>query len=130
MRLLALAIAMTTMLAAHADAGADARILRTLKLLGPTDRLEQLCDYTAMLHIRKDARHYRPDRAVAGAIADPKLGPDSVEAKGGAFRSRGHWYEMSYSCTTTPDHLQVLKFHLSIGKEIPQTKWAAYGLWQ
>ena len=130
MRLLALAIAMTTMTAAHADAAPDARILRTLKLLGPTDRLEQLCDYTAMVHIRKDAGHYRPDRAVAGAISEPKLGPNSIEANGAAFRSRKHWYEMSYSCTTTPDHLQVLKFRLSIGKEIPQTKWAAYGLWQ
>jgi hypothetical protein len=130
MRLLALAIAMTTMTAAHADAAPDARILRTLKRLGPTDRIEQLCDYTAMLHIRKDARRYHPDRAVAGAVSEPKLGPNSIDAKGAAFRSRGHWYEMAYSCATTPDHLQVLKFSLSIGKEIPQSSWATYGLWQ
>jgi len=130
MRLLALAIAMTTMTAAQANAAPDARILRTLKLLGPTDRLEQLCDYTAMVHVRKNAGHYRPDRAVAGAISEPKLGPNSIDAKGAAFRSHGRWYEMAYSCTTTPDHLKVLKFNLSIGKEIPQTKWAAYGLWQ
>jgi hypothetical protein len=104
--------------------------LRSLKLLEPTDRLEQLCDYTAMVTIRKDSRHYRPDRAVAGAISEPKLGRHSIEATGGAFRSRGRWYEMSYSCTATPDHLKVLKFHLTIGKEIPRTEWASYGLWQ
>ena len=130
MRVLAFAIAAMVMTAAHADAGPDARILRSLKLLEPIDRLEQLCDYTAMVTIRKDLRHFRPDRAVAGAISQPRLGRDSIEAKGGAFRSRGHWYEMSYSCTTTPDHLKVLKFHLDVGKEIPQSNWAAYGLWQ
>lgn len=130
MRLLAFTIAMTTTIAAHADTGPDARILRSLKLLEPTDRLEQLCDYVAMVHIRKDSRHYRPDRAVAGAISPPKLGRDSMQATGAAFRSRGHWYAMSYSCSATPDHLKVLKFHLSIGKEIPQSEWTAYGLWQ
>lgn len=130
MRVLASAITAIMMTAAHADAAPDARMLRSLKLLEPIDRLEQLCDYTAMIAIRKDSRHYRPDRAIAGAISQPRLGRDSIETKGGAFRSRGHWYAMSYSCTTTPDHLKVLKFHLSIGGEIPQSNWAAYGLWQ
>jgi hypothetical protein len=37
---------------------------------------------------------------------------------------------MSYSCSATPDHMKVLSFRLSIGDEIPETKWAAYGLWQ
>lgn len=130
MRMLALALAITTTVAAHAATATDARILRSLKRLEPIDRLEQLCDYTAMIHIRKDSHRYRPDRAVAGAVTDPKLGKDNIVAKGGAFRSRGHWYEMAYSCTTTPDHLEVLKFHLTIGKEIPSNKWAAYGLWE
>ena len=130
MRVLAFAIAAMVMTAAHADAGPDARILRSLKLLEPIDRLEQLCDYTAMVHIRKDQRKFHPDRAVASAIKPPKISADTIEAKGGAFRSRKRWYEMSYSCTATPDHMQVLSFHLSVGQEIPENKWAAYGLWQ
>ena len=130
MRVLAFAIAAMVMTAAHADAGPDARILRSLKLLEPIDRLEQLCDYTAMVHIRKDQRKFHPDRAVASAIKPPKISADTIEAKGGAFRSRKHWYEMSYTCTATPDHMKVLSFRLSVGAEIPETKWAAYGLWQ
>lgn len=129
MRVLALAIGLTIVTAAQA-AGPDAHFERVLKLLEPVDRLEQLCDYTAMVRIRKDARRYHPDRAVASAVSAPNIGKDSIDAKGGAFRSRGRWYEMSYSCTATPDHMKVLSFRLAIGKEIPEEKWASYGLWQ
>jgi hypothetical protein len=129
MRLLALTIATVLVTSAQA-AGPDSHFEKVLKLLEPVDRLEQLCDYTAMVTIRKDQRKFHPDRAVASAISPPKIAANSIEAKGGAFRSRKRWYEMSYSCTTTPDHMQVLSFHLSVGQEIPENKWAAYGLWQ
>jgi hypothetical protein len=129
MRVLALAIGMAIVTAAHA-AGPDAHFERALKLLEPTDRLEQLCDFTAMNYIRKDSRRFHPDRAVASAIRPPKIGANRIDANGGAFRSRGHWYEMNYSCAATPDHMQVLSFKLSIGDEIPEAKWAGYGLWE
>jgi hypothetical protein len=129
MRSLALAVILVSA-AATSAVSADSAVLRSLKRLDPTERLEQLCDYTAMLHIRKEGHHYRPDRAIADAVAVPKLKTDSIEASGGAFRSRGHWYEMSYSCSASPDHMRVLSFNLKIGKEIPESRWAAYGLWQ
>jgi hypothetical protein len=37
---------------------------------------------------------------------------------------------MSYTCKTNDDHLSVLSFTYKTGAEIPQEKWAAYGLWQ
>jgi hypothetical protein len=40
-------------LVATAAAGADGRVERSLKMLAPTERLEQLCDYTAMTRIRE-----------------------------------------------------------------------------
>lgn len=129
MRLTALTIATVLVTTAHA-AAPDAHFQKVLKMLEPIDRLEQLCDYTAMITIRKDQRKFHPDRAVASAISPPKIASNSIEAKGGAFRSRGRWYEMSYSCSATPDHMKVLSFHLSVGGEIPEGKWAAYGLWQ
>jgi hypothetical protein len=129
MKVLALAIGTAIVFAAHA-AAADARFERSLKMLDPTERLTQLCDYTAMKSIRGDARHFRPDRAIAGARSEPQVNQDTVEAKGGAFRSRGKWYELSYSCAATPDHMRVTKFHYLIGAEIPETKWAGFGLWQ
>ncbi len=128
MRVLGLGICVATVCVAHA-AAADARFERSLKMLAPNERLEQLCDYTAMTHIRKDAGHYSPDRAVASAGGDVKVKNNSIEAKNGAFRSRGKWYALSYSCSTSPDHLNVLSFHYTIGHEIPESKWAALGLW-
>jgi hypothetical protein len=129
MRILGFAVGAVAVLAAHA-AAADARFEKSLQMLGPDERLEQLCDFTAMAQIRKDARHLRPDRAVANAIADVKVRNDTIEAKGGAFRSRGKWYALSYSCTANPEHLKVVSFTYTIGNEIPQAKWAAYNLWQ
>jgi hypothetical protein len=54
---------------------------------------------------------------------------DSIDATSGAFRSRKKWYAMSYSCTATPDHLKVISFRYTIGAEIPEAKWAAFGLY-
>jgi hypothetical protein len=129
MRVLGLAIGAATVFAAHA-AAADTRFERSLKMLAPAERLEQLCDYTAMTRIRKDARHFRPDRAVANAMTDVQHKNDTVIVKGGAFRSRGKWYELTYTCTAEPEHLKVQSFRYTIGKEIPEAKWASYGLWQ
>lgn len=111
-------------------AGADAKFERTLKLLMPTDRMAQLCDYTAMSRIRKDLNQYRPERAVANATTDIVIAGDTLQANGGAFRSRGKWFAMSYTCKTDGEHMKVLSFDYKVGAEIPQEKWAGYGLWQ
>jgi hypothetical protein len=129
MRALGLAIGAVCVFSVYA-AAADTRFERTLKSLAPAERLEQLCDYTAMTRIRKDARHFRPDRAVANAMNDVQHKGDTIVAKGGAFRSRGKWYALSYTCAADPDHLKVQTFHYTIGNEIPDAKWASYGLWQ
>lgn len=110
-------------------AAADARFERSLRMLAPAERLEQLCDYTALTSIRKDSRNFRPDRAVAGAGADVKVKNDTIVAANGAFRSRGKWYALNYTCSASPDHLQVLSFKYAIGGEIPEAKWAGFGLW-
>lgn len=107
----------------------DARFERSLRMLAPAERLEQLCDYTALASIRKDSRSFRPERAVASAGADVKLKNNTIVASSGAFRSRGKWYGLSYTCTGSPDHMQVLSFNYAIGAEIPEEKWAGYGLW-
>jgi hypothetical protein len=117
-------------LVATAAAGADGRFERSLKMLAPTERLEQLCDYTAMARIREQNKDYRPDRAVANAMAEPVASNDTLEVAGGAFRSKKKWYALSYRCTATPDHLRVIDFRFAIGEEIPEAKWALFGLWE
>jgi hypothetical protein len=110
--------------------GPDEKFEKVLLKLDPSARLEQLCDYTALKQIRADHKDFRPDRAVASAMAEPRVSQDTVEAKAGAFRSGKKWYAMSYTCTATPDHLKVVDFKYTVGEEIPVTKWAGYGLWE
>ncbi len=129
MRRFGLAIAAATGIAAQA-AAADERFEKSLQMLDPSERLEQLCDYTAMTQIRKDDRKFRPERAVANAMAEPQVSGDTIKTGGGAFRSRKKWYALSYTCTATPDHMTVVSFQYTIGPEIPETHWASYGLYQ
>lgn len=127
MRVFAVALTSAAVLTAHA-AAADARLERQLKMLAPAERLEQVCDYTALSTIRKDRHEFRPDRAVASAREEPRVKGDSIEAKGAAFRSRKKWYALSYSCTADAEHMKVISFKYTIGAEIPESQWAAYNL--
>lgn len=129
MRVLGLAIGVGAIVVAQA-AAADERFAKSLQMLAPAERLEQLCGYTAMTRIRQDDKSFRPDRTVANAMTEPRVRDDTIEVKGGAFRSRGKWFTLSYSCTATPDRMAVVAFGYTIGPEIPETKWAGYGLWQ
>jgi len=129
MRACGLAVVAATVIVTAA-AAADGRLERSLKMLAPAERLEQLCDYTAMARIRSEEKQFRPDRAVANAMAEPTATGDTLEVTGGAFRSRGKWYTLSYRCTATPDHMSVVTFRFTIGEEIPESKWASFGLWQ
>jgi hypothetical protein len=133
MRRLALTIGLivivTTQNLSAQAASRESRFKRSLLKLEPTDRLVQLCDYTAMQRIGKDRRKFRPDRAVAGATAETKIEKDTLQAKGGAFRSRKKWYALSYTCKATSDRMTVVSFEYTIGSEIPEAKWASFGLW-
>jgi hypothetical protein len=129
MRAFGLAVVTATIMAATAVA-ADGRFERSLKMLAPAERLEQLCDYTAMTRVREQNKDYRPDRAVANAMAEPVAVGDTLEVTGGAFRSHKKWYTLSYRCTATPDHLTIVAFRFNVGEEIPEAKWASFGLWE
>ena len=129
MRRPALAIGLI-MLAGTSAAVAGSKFERSLQRLSPSERLIQLCDYTAMKRIRTEHRQYRPDRAVADARSHATIKDNTVEATGGAFRSRRKWYALSYTCTGSPDSLKVLSFKYEIGAEIPESKWATYSLWE
>ena len=112
-----------------ASAAAETRFERSLRMLAPSERLVQLCDYMAMQRIRKENRKFRPDRVVADGEKEPAFNKNTVIANGAAFRSRGKWYALTFRCTAAPDNMKVLAFEYKIGGEIPETKWVAFGLW-
>lgn len=115
---------------AQSEVKVEAGIEAMLKRIDPADRLEQICDYAAANRIGHDKNPYHPDRAVIDSISPVKIKGNTVVGSGGAFRSRGQWYQFSFVCKTTPDRLKILSFEYQIGERIPEDKWDDYGLWR
>ena len=99
-----------------------------LKRLDPQTRLEQRCDLEAMERIHKDPAKLVADELVAYAFEEPKVKGDKIRSAGAAFRSKGEWYHLSYTCATSPDHMTVLSFQYAIGQVIPHSEWAHHYL--
>lgn len=107
---------------------ADGRVEQMLKRLEPGARFEQVCDLEAMKYISKD-KTYRPEHTVISALAAPRIVASTMSGNGGAFRSRGKWYQFSFTCETDADHMNVRTFSFKIGEPIPEEQWEPHGLW-
>lgn len=125
MQRVVLALAILTPAAAHAN---DSRVERMLKQLDPDARFEQVCDLEAMKHISKD-KTYKPERTIVSALETPKVVASTMSGSGGAFKSKGQWYQFSFKCQTTADHMKVQAFSFQIGEPIPAEKWEPNGLY-
>jgi hypothetical protein len=121
------ALALGLLLPASASAN-DSKVERILKQLDPDARFEQICDLEAMKHIGKD-KTYRPERTIVSALGEPKVAATTMSGTGGAFKSKGQWYQFSFTCRTSPDHMQVQSFSYQIDGPIPQEQWEKSGLW-
>jgi hypothetical protein len=124
-----LALASTVLILSAVPAFAnDARVERMLRQLDPDVRFEQVCDLEAMKRIGKD-KTYRPERSMVSALEVPKVVDSTMSGSGGAFKSRGQWYQFSFKCQTTADHMKVQDFSFQVGEPIPPEKWEPHGLW-
>jgi hypothetical protein len=106
------------------------RLERQLQRLDPATRLEQVCDAEAMRRIARDHREFRIDRSVGSALAEPRVKEHTITGQGAAFRSKGKWYQYSFTCQATPDRLRVIAFDYKLGDEIPEAQWSQYGLYE
>ena len=107
-----LALASTVLILSAVPAFAnDARVERMLRQLDPDARFEQVCDLEAMKRIGKD-KTYRPERSIVSALEVPKVVDSTMSGSGGAFKSKGQWYQFSFKCQTTADHMKVQAFQL------------------
>ena len=124
-------IAAALLLAGSLPAAAfSASLTRQLKELSGTTRFVQACSLQALIEISKDRNGYRPSHAPVDALSQPRIKGDTMTGGGGAMRSRDKWYQYSFVCVTTPDHLRVTSFRYKIGKPIPKAQWASYHLYQ
>ncbi|MEJ5018233.1 DUF930 domain-containing protein [Ochrobactrum vermis] len=94
-----------------------------LEKLDPATRLEQRCDVEAMERITREQNKFSVDKVLAYAFSDPVTRKNSIKADGAAFRSREHWYKLSFVCKTDEEHINIVSFRYDIGDEVPQNQW-------
>ena len=99
-----------------------------LKRLDPETRLIQVCNMEAMRRIDRDANSFHPDRVMIDQIAAPGLNSSALKGSGGVFRSGGEWYQFSFTCKATADHLTVLSLDYKVGAKIDRDQWDELGL--
>ncbi|HEV7285192.1 DUF930 domain-containing protein [Kaistia sp. UC242_56] len=103
---------------------ADPGLAASLKELDATTRLIQVCDIAVMdkTSSRKDGV---TDRAFIDMLHRPEIEGDVAVGDGGAFRRKGEWYEFSYRCAVTPDHMQTTKLSVNSIRHVPHSEWEA-----
>ena len=102
---------------------------RILAKLAPEERAHQACALKGMPIVKKDPRLKRADRIKSSILSRAVVAGTHLEAKGGAIRSGGHWYAVSYACELSADYMEAQTFSFQVGKEIPQDRWDELGLW-
>ncbi|MDB5656932.1 MAG: hypothetical protein JWQ94_4545 [Tardiphaga sp.] len=127
MKFIAIAISAGVVLTAGQGQAANRRIEQMMKL-SPETRVEQRCDARAMGAVQRERKGFKPDEFVAYAFADPVLRGNKINAPGGAIRSNGKWYRLSYTCETNAEGLEVISFAYQLGAEVPRSEWDAHFL--
>ncbi|HEY8335312.1 MAG TPA: DUF930 domain-containing protein [Tardiphaga sp.] len=96
--------------------------------LAPETRLEQRCNARAMGAIGREHRSFKPDEFVAYAFGETVIRGAQIKAPGGALRSAGHWYHVSYVCETSADGMEIRSFSYALGDMVPRKDWDAHFL--
>jgi hypothetical protein len=123
MRKLVFAVVVFIGVAAQSSVHAASSRTDQMLKLSPETRLEQRCDARAMGSVGREHKGYKPDEFVAYAFADPVIRGNQIKAPGGAVRSGGKWYRLSYVCETSADGLEVKSFAYQLGAEVPRGEW-------
>jgi len=95
---------------------ADSRALTQLQSLNDVDQLDQRCDLEGMERLKAD-------KVISYTFSNPVRSDTTVTATGAVFRQGGEWYHLSYACTTSQDHMQIVSFDYKIGARIPHEEW-------
>ncbi|NYJ11663.1 hypothetical protein GGI64_002721 [Rhizobium leguminosarum] len=99
-----------------------------LRGLAGSERHLQLCDLEALEQVRRARPDMRPDTLAPYAMTPEKVGGNSVEVRGGAFRSKGKWYNIQFKCGLDAGSGKVASFAFLVGDAIPQGEWQAHDL--
>ncbi|MDW5317645.1 DUF930 domain-containing protein [Rhizobium sp. PL01] len=104
------------------------KVREALRKLATEEHMIQLCNIEAMEQVHRWNKTFQPDYLVAYAMSDPKMAATAIDAGGGAFRSRSHWYNIGFKCAVTADISRIVSFAFLVGSEIPKQEWRAHNL--
>ncbi|WP_201274150.1 DUF930 domain-containing protein [Microvirga brassicacearum] len=109
---------------------ASHRMEKSLDRLEPVTRMMEICGIKAGEELRRERAYKAVNRVVVDAIEAPEIDNNVVAGTGGAFRHKGHWYQLQFECTLTEDQRSAVSVDFVVGDEIPEAQWEDYGLWK
>ncbi len=119
----------TEMLSARTLADPRSRNVRAdLASMAGSERQLQICAVEAMDQIRKWQGDFAPDRVVPYATVREKISGTHIDAEGAAFRSKGKWYGLKFSCDLAANGETVTGFAFLVGDPVPRARWDELGL--
>ncbi|MGO6677599.1 DUF930 domain-containing protein [Rhizobium leguminosarum] len=104
------------------------RAREALRGLAGSERNLQLCDLEALEQVRRAQPAMAPDALAPYAMAAEKVSGNSVEVKGGAFRSKRKWYNIQFKCELDAGSGKIVSFAFLVGDAIPQGEWQEHNL--
>jgi len=126
-RLVFILAVMTASLPGHAHA-ADPGLIASLKHLDPATRRIQVCNL-AVMDETSSTKDGVTDRAFIDALKPPEIRGGVAMGNGGAFRRGGEWYEFSYRCAVTADHMKTTDLKVHVIRQVPRSEWDAKNLY-
>ncbi|MGH6859552.1 MAG: DUF930 domain-containing protein [Phyllobacterium sp.] len=101
------------------------RVRQTTGKISPRARIMQLCTIEALEQVRRQRPGSYPDLLVPFGPSGRSISSHGLNARGGAFRSRGNWFDIDFKCAVDADRTRVTSFSFAIGGAIPRGQWNA-----
>ncbi|KQU89204.1 hypothetical protein ASD02_20085 [Ensifer sp. Root1252] len=102
---------------------ADPRVKQAMGQLPVKKRILQLCNIEALEQIRHQRPEDFPDILVPFGPSGGFIGKEQIDASGGAYRSKGNWYDVDFKCKVDLETVEVTSFSFAIGNIVPKTAW-------
>lgn len=104
------------------------RVRQSARKMTARDRIKQLCTIEALEQVRRQRPGTFPDLFVPYSRSGEGLSDYALNASGGAFRSKGDWYNINFKCTVDNSRSKVISFSFAVGGSVPRSEWGGRGL--
>jgi hypothetical protein len=91
--------------------------------LSPNRRLTQICSFEVAEQVSRARPETPADFVVPYGPSGGFIRNGTLDADGGAFRSGGRWFDVSFRCTVDMKAMRVTSFSYRLGKEVPPQDW-------